>query len=155
PAAGRDHGRGDARAARRRDLADARAPRPAAVRARRPRLRLGHDARPSRGRAAVRFPNESGEYRAARDRLPAGEKDLREQAQAVAALRRELPPGGVVAEDSVFEGADGEVRLSELFGDYDTLVIYSFMFPRTADDDTPCWSCSSILDSLDGAARHL
>jgi len=103
----------------------------------------------------VRFPNESGEYRAARDRLLQAEKELREQAEAVAALRRELPPGGVVAEDYVFEGADGEVRLSELFGDHDTLVIYSFMFPRTADDDTPCWSCSSILDSLDGAARHL
>jgi predicted dithiol-disulfide oxidoreductase (DUF899 family) len=103
----------------------------------------------------VRFPNESSEYRAARDRLLQAEADLRRRTEAVAALRRELPPGGVLAEDYVFDGADGEVRMSELFGDHDTLVIYSFMFPRAPDDDTPCWSCSSILDSLDGAARHL
>jgi predicted dithiol-disulfide oxidoreductase (DUF899 family) len=29
------------------------------------------------------------------------------------------------------------------------------MFPRALDDDAPCPACSSILDSLDGAARHL
>jgi predicted dithiol-disulfide oxidoreductase (DUF899 family) len=103
----------------------------------------------------VSFPNESAEYRAARDRLLEAETDLRRQTEAVAALRRELPPGGVVDEDYVFDGPEGEVRLSELFGDHDTLVIYSFMFPRTPDDDMPCPSCSSILDSLDGAARHL
>jgi predicted dithiol-disulfide oxidoreductase (DUF899 family) len=103
----------------------------------------------------VSFPNESAEYRAARDRLLEAETDLRRQTEAVAALRRELPPGGVVDEDYVFDGPEGEVRLSELFGDHDTLVIYSFMFPRTSDDDMPCPSCSSILDSLDGAARHL
>jgi predicted dithiol-disulfide oxidoreductase (DUF899 family) len=104
---------------------------------------------------AMRLPNESAEYRAARDRLLEAEGQLRSQAEAVAALRRELPPGGVVAQDYVFAGADGDVRLSELFGDRDTLAIYNFMFPRTLDDDMPCWSCSSILDSLDGAARHL
>jgi predicted dithiol-disulfide oxidoreductase (DUF899 family) len=103
----------------------------------------------------MRLPNESAEYRAARDRLLEAEGQLRSQAEAVAALRRELPPGGVVAQDYVFAGADGDVRLSELFGDRDTLAIYNFMFPRTLDDDMPCWSCSSILDSLDGAARHL
>jgi predicted dithiol-disulfide oxidoreductase (DUF899 family) len=103
----------------------------------------------------MRFPNESAEYRAARDRLLEAEDQLRSQTEAVAALRRELPPGGMVTEEYVFAGAQGDVRLAELFGDRDTLVIYNFMFPRTLDDDTPCWSCSSILDSLDGAARHL
>jgi predicted dithiol-disulfide oxidoreductase (DUF899 family) len=102
-----------------------------------------------------RFPNESPEYREARDRLLAAEADLRRQTEAVAALRRDLPPGGVVAQDYVFD-EDGEpVRLSQLFGDHDTLAIYSFMFPRALDDGAPCPSCSSILDSLDGAARHL
>jgi predicted dithiol-disulfide oxidoreductase (DUF899 family) len=64
------------------------------------------------------------------------------------------------------------VRFSELFApDKDTLVIYSFMFPRWSGDtrpgpaggetarlplaETPCPSCTSILDSLDGAAPHL
>jgi predicted dithiol-disulfide oxidoreductase (DUF899 family) len=103
----------------------------------------------------MRFPNESAEYRAARDRLLEAEAELRGQIEAVAALRRELPAGGVVPQDYVFAGADGEVRLSELFADRDTLAIYNFMFPRTLEDDSPCPSCSSILESLDGAARHL
>lgn len=95
--------------------------------------------------------------------------------EQVAAQRRSLPPGGVVPEDYRFEEAaegGGEVRFSELFGpDRDTLVIYSFMFPRSPGDtrpgptegetarlplaEMPCPSCTSILDSLDGAARHL
>jgi predicted dithiol-disulfide oxidoreductase (DUF899 family) len=97
--------------------------------------------------------------------------------EAVAAARRALPPGGVVPEDYVFEGAapDGgprPVRLSELFGPgRDSLVVYSFMFPRDpADDrpgpeagetallplaDGPCPSCTALLDQLDGAAEHV
>jgi predicted dithiol-disulfide oxidoreductase (DUF899 family) len=102
-----------------------------------------------------RFPGESAEYRAARDRLLEAEIDLRRRIEDVAALRRELPPGGVVPQDYVFDEDGAQVRLSELFGDHDTLVIYSFMFPRALDDDSPCPSCSSILESLDGAARHL
>jgi predicted dithiol-disulfide oxidoreductase (DUF899 family) len=64
------------------------------------------------------------------------------------------------------------VRFSELFTPgKNTLVIYSFMFPRFSGDtrpgptsgetarlplaETPCASCTSILDSLDGAAPHL
>jgi predicted dithiol-disulfide oxidoreductase (DUF899 family) len=64
------------------------------------------------------------------------------------------------------------VRFSELFAPgKDTLVIYSFMFPRWSGDmrpgpaggetarlplaETPCPSCTSILDSLDGAVSHL
>jgi predicted dithiol-disulfide oxidoreductase (DUF899 family) len=100
-------------------------------------------------------PNEPLEYRAARDRLLEAEIELRRQTEAVAAMRRELPPGGVVQEDYVFEGEAGGVRFSELFGDHDTLAVYSFMFPRALDDDSPCPACSSMLDSLDGAARHL
>ena len=103
----------------------------------------------------ARFPGETAEYRAARDELLAAEIDLRRHTEAVAALRRELPPGGVVAQDYVFAREGGDVRLSELFADHDTLVLYSFMFPRALDDAGPCPSCTSILDSLDGAARHL
>jgi predicted dithiol-disulfide oxidoreductase (DUF899 family) len=103
----------------------------------------------------MNLPGESVQYRGARDRLLEAEVELRRQTEAVAALRRELPPGGVVSQDYVFGGAGGEVRFSELFGDHDTVVIYSFMFPRAVDDDSPCPSCSSILESLDGAARHL
>jgi predicted dithiol-disulfide oxidoreductase (DUF899 family) len=122
----------------------------------------------------VRFPGENDEYRRARDELLEAEIDLRRRAEAVAAKRRTLPLGGAVPEDYCFEevaDSGGEVRFSELFeGGKDTLVIYSFMFPRSSGDTrpgppgetgklplaaTPCASCTSILDSLDGAAAHL
>ena len=124
----------------------------------------------------VAFPGESAEYRAARDRLLRREADLRHAMEAVAAARRELPPGGVVPEDYVFlgRGADGaptDVKLSELFAPgKDSLVIYSFMFPRDPGDERPgprggqtarlplpegpCPSCVALLDQLDGAAEH-
>ena len=121
----------------------------------------------------IRFPGESGEYRRERDRLLDAEIELRRAIERVAAQRRALPPGGAVPEDYRFEEAvGGEVRLSELFAPgKDTLVIYSFMFPRWSGDtrpgpvsgatarlplaETPCPSCTSILDSLDGAAPHV
>jgi predicted dithiol-disulfide oxidoreductase (DUF899 family) len=115
---------------------------------------------------SVTFPGESAEYRAARDRLLEQEVELRRATEAVAAARRALPPGGPVPEDYVFQGAgaDGcpaDVRLSELFAPgTDSLVIYSFMFPRDPGDDRPgpadgpCPSCVALLDQLDGAAEH-
>ena len=51
------------------------------------------------------FPGESAEYRAARDRLLEQEIELRRAMEAVAAARRELPPGGPIADDYVFQGA--------------------------------------------------
>jgi predicted dithiol-disulfide oxidoreductase (DUF899 family) len=101
------------------------------------------------------FPGEGSDYRAARDRLLEAEVELRRQTEAVAAMRRALPPGGLVPHDYVFAADEGDVLLSELFADHDTLVVYSFMFPRSLDDEGPCPSCTSILDSLDGAASHL
>jgi predicted dithiol-disulfide oxidoreductase (DUF899 family) len=122
----------------------------------------------------IRFPGESPEYRAARNRLLEAETELRRAIERVASQRRGLPLGGPVPEDYVFEavGEGGEVTFSELFAsEKDTLVIYSFMFPRYPGDsrpgpsegetarlpveETPCPSCTSILDSLDGAAVHL
>ena len=103
---------------------------------------------------SARFPNESPEYRAARDRLLDAEAELRRRTEAVAAMRRALPPGGTVPEDYLFEGEDGPVRLSELFGPgHDTLVLYSYMYGP--DVERPCPMCTSILDSLDGAAPHV
>jgi predicted dithiol-disulfide oxidoreductase (DUF899 family) len=126
---------------------------------------------------SVRFPGESAEYRAARDRLLQREAELRRAMESVAAARRALPPGGPVPQDYVFQGsgADGEpagVRLSELFSPgNDSLLIYSYMFPRDPGDDRagpasgqsallplaegPCPSCTALLDQLDGAVEHL
>jgi predicted dithiol-disulfide oxidoreductase (DUF899 family) len=125
---------------------------------------------------SIAFPGESADYRKARDRLLEQEIELRRTMEAVAVARRELPPGGVVPEDYVFDGAgpDGgpsAVRLSELFGPgKDSLVIYNFMFPRAPGDDrpgpadgktallplaeAPCPSCVALLDQLDGASGH-
>jgi predicted dithiol-disulfide oxidoreductase (DUF899 family) len=107
----------------------------------------------------VRFPNESDEYRAAREALTNAETELTRRIEEVAALRRSLPPGGTVPEDYVFtEGpvdlaADEptrQVRLSELFGEHDTLLLYSFMYGP--EMSRPCQMCTSLLDGLDGAA---
>jgi predicted dithiol-disulfide oxidoreductase (DUF899 family) len=110
---------------------------------------------------AITFPGESAEYRAARNELLEREIDLRRAMEDVAAARRALPPGGAVPEDYVFAGASGDVRLSELLApDRDSLVVYSFMFPRDPGDDRPgprdgpCPSCVALLDQLDGAAEH-
>src|SRR3979411_630740 len=92
---------------------------------------------------AISFPGESTTYRIARDLLLEQEMELRRAMEAVAASRRQLPPGGVVPEDYVFQGggADGtpaNVRLSELLAPgKDSLVIYSFMFPRDPGDERP------------------
>jgi predicted dithiol-disulfide oxidoreductase (DUF899 family) len=121
--------------------------------------------------AERRFPGESASYREVREDLLEREIELRRSMEAVAAARRELPPGGPVPEDYVFAGAGGEVRMSELFAPgRESLLIYSFMFPRDPGDDRPgpatgqtaslplhegpCPSCVSLLDQLDGAIPH-
>jgi predicted dithiol-disulfide oxidoreductase (DUF899 family) len=76
-----------------------------------------------------------------------------------------------LADDYVFDraaGGENELRSSDLLAPgKDTLVIYSFTFPRCSGDtasgetaqlplrQTSCPSCTSILESLDGAAPHL
>ena len=101
----------------------------------------------------LRYPNESAEYRAARNALLDDEIALRAQIEAVAAKRRALPLGGEVPEDYVFQGEHGPVRLSQLFEKGDTLIAYSFMFgPKM---EKPCPMCTSFLDGVNGNARHV
>jgi predicted dithiol-disulfide oxidoreductase (DUF899 family) len=107
----------------------------------------------------MRFPNESDEYRGARDALLREEIELRRHGEAVAEQRRSLPLGGEVPTDYRFDGADGTVHLSELFEDgKDTLFLYNFMFiPGVAGLplEGACPSCTSIIDSVDGEAPHI
>jgi len=101
------------------------------------------------------FPDESKPHRAARNRLLRAEIALRAQVEKVAALRRKLPAGGKVPQDYAFEEGEPprKVKLSELFGDRDTLVAYSFMYgPQMAK---ACPMCTSMLDGLDGNAPHI
>jgi predicted dithiol-disulfide oxidoreductase (DUF899 family) len=99
------------------------------------------------------FPDESPEYRQARNTLLAEEIELRRHIERVAALRRALPSGGGIPEDYKFEGHYGAVRLSQLFGDKDTLVIYSMMFGPQRK--RACPMCTAMLTSWEGTARNL
>ena len=100
------------------------------------------------------FPNESAEYRAARNALLMEEMALRRQIERVAAQRRALPLGGQLTRDYRFEGPDGQVKLSELFAPgKDTLAIYSFMYGP--ERTRPCPGCTHFLDGLDGQMRHI
>ena len=112
--------------------------------------------RPSKELAAgngARFPNESDEYRRARDALLAEEIELRRHIERVAEQRRQLPPGGEVAKDYRFEGESGPVTFAELFGDKQTLVVYSYMFGPQRN--RPCPMCTSLMSAWDGEARDV
>jgi predicted dithiol-disulfide oxidoreductase (DUF899 family) len=99
------------------------------------------------------FPNESAEYRRARNALLAEEIELRRHIEQVAALRRALPPGGPVSGDYRFEGEQGPVDLAGLFGDKQTLVVYGYMFGPQRE--RPCPMCTSLLGAWNGEARDI
>lgn len=109
-----------------------------------------------------RFPNETGEYRAARDTLLAAEMELRAKVEEVAALRRTLPLGGALKEDYMLtedpadlsiDGNETQTRFSDLFAPgKDTLIVYSFMYPEGGN---PCPACTSLIDGLDGLVHHI
>jgi predicted dithiol-disulfide oxidoreductase (DUF899 family) len=96
----------------------------------------------------MHFPNESSEYRQARDALLAEEIELRRHIERVAEQRRRLPPGGEVKKRYMFEGPQGDVSFENLFGDKQTLVVYSYMFGP--EREHPCPMCTSLLSAWDG-----
>lgn len=99
------------------------------------------------------FPNESDEYRKARNELLAEEIELRRHIWRVAAQRRALPPGGKVTKDHHFVGKNGKVGLEDLFGDKQTLVIYSMMYGPQRKEGCPM--CTAQLSAWDGEVPHL
>ena len=101
----------------------------------------------------VRFPNESDEYRHARDALLAEEIELRRHIERVAEQRRALPPGGEVSRRYAFEGENGPVAFDDLFGDKQTLAIYSYMYGPKREQ--PCPMCTSLLSAWDGEAADV
>src|SRR2546429_3972519 len=96
----------------------------------------------------VRFPNESAEYRRAREALLAEEIELRRHIERVAEQRRALPPGGEVKKQYAFEGENGPASFADLFGDKDTLVVYNYMYGPQRE--RPCPMCTSLLSAWDG-----
>jgi predicted dithiol-disulfide oxidoreductase (DUF899 family) len=101
----------------------------------------------------IRIPNESAQYRAARQALLAQEFELRRQIERVAAMRRALPPGGPVTGDYRFETEAGPKDLAGLFGDKRTLVVYNYMFGP--ERKRPCPMCTNLLDAWDGNADDI
>ena len=101
----------------------------------------------------ARYPNESADYRKARNALLAEEIELRRYIERVAAQRRALPSGGQMGKDFELISETGPVRFSHLFENKDTLLVYSMMYgpQRTA----PCPMCTSFLTSWNGTAVNL
>ena len=100
--------------------------------------------------ASKPYPNDSAAYREARTTLLAEEIELRRHIERVAEQRRALPPGGEVTKNYRFVGESGPAIFSDLFGDKETLVIYSYMYGPQREQ--PCPMCTSLLSAWDGEA---
>ncbi|HJQ01163.1 MAG TPA: DUF899 family protein [Jatrophihabitans sp.] len=103
----------------------------------------------------------SSDYVDARVELARAELALHGQIAELAAARRRLPDGVLLADYLLAEGP-GDFglpgpaeprRLTELFGDHDVLVIYHLMFHP--DEDEACSMCSMWVDGFHGVAHHL
>jgi len=111
---------------------------------------------------SIRFPGEGRRYRQARNELLRAEIALRSHIEKVAALRRELPLGGAIDQEYLFEegvadlgdrSAVRQVRMCELFeSGKDSLILYSFMYGPSMQQ--PCPMCTSMLDGLHGNILH-
>src|SRR5262245_27201599 len=125
----------------------------------------------------VTFPNESQEYRNARNQLLDREVALKREMEAMASEIRALPRGAPVPKGYEFDqidaqGTSAKVRLSQLFRPgTQSLVLYHYMFPRHSSDNRPgpssgptaglpleegpCPSCTALLDNWEGAVPHV
>jgi predicted dithiol-disulfide oxidoreductase (DUF899 family) len=99
------------------------------------------------------YPNDSAEYRNARQSLLAEEIELRRQIARVAAQRRRLPLGGAARAYTFADDQGRTVSLADMFGAHDTLITYFWMYGPQRE--RPCPMCTSLLGSLDIPARDL
>lgn len=104
------------------------------------------------------------EYAKLRDELSEAEMALREQREAVAALRRRLPLDTALEGDPIFlegpvdlsagDSPVREVRLSELLAESErAVVLMHFMFGKAQED--PCPMCTLWADGYNGIVAHL
>jgi predicted dithiol-disulfide oxidoreductase (DUF899 family) len=92
------------------------------------------------------------EWLAARKELLTKEKQFTKLRDDLSRQRRELP-WEKVEKNYVFDGPNGKVTLSGLFGNKSQLIIYHFMFGP--DWKEGCPSCSLLADHFDGSLLHL
>jgi predicted dithiol-disulfide oxidoreductase (DUF899 family) len=119
-------------------------------------MSVAQNLSPARELAAsntVHFPNESAAYRTARNALLTEEIELRRHIEQVAAQRRALPVGGEIPRDFELVSEPGPIRFSSLFGNKDTLLVYSMMYGP--ERKAPCPMCTSFLNSWNGIAINL
>jgi predicted dithiol-disulfide oxidoreductase (DUF899 family) len=104
--------------------------------------------------ARTPFPGESAEYRKAREALVAEEIEFRRHMTRLTEQRRSLPPGPVIEKDYRFKDANGsESGLIELFGKYNALVTYFWMFGPQRE--RPCPMCTNWLGAVNGNAADI
>lgn len=88
-----------------------------------------------------------------------GRLELLEKEKAHSRARDELTrerqalPWVKLEKDYTFEGPDGPVSLSDLFGDQSQLIVQHFMFDPEWDEG--CKSCSFMADHIDPSVVHL
>lgn len=92
------------------------------------------------------------EWLEARKDLLVKEKEFTRLRDQLSQQRRSLP-WVKIEKDYVFEGADGQQSLSDIFADKSQLIIYHFMFGP--DWEEGCPSCSFWADNFDGIDIHL
>jgi predicted dithiol-disulfide oxidoreductase (DUF899 family) len=104
-----------------------------------------------------RLDDESPEYLKIRAELLEAEIALRDQRERVAELRRKLPVTPVqdyrFREAPLAGGPVVEVRISELFGAHDELILMHFMFG--GQQENPCPMCTMWADGYDGTVGHI
>lgn len=101
----------------------------------------------------IHFPNESAEYRKARNALLVEEIELRRHLERVAVQRRALPQGGEIPQDFALISEAGPIHFSDLFDDKDTLLVYSLMYGPQRK--APCPMCTAFLATWNGTAVNL
>jgi predicted dithiol-disulfide oxidoreductase (DUF899 family) len=92
------------------------------------------------------------EHLAARKELLQAEKEHTRRNDELARLRQELP-WVPIEKDYVFDTADGEATLADLFRGRSQLVVYHFMYGP--DWTEGCPSCSGVADGFDETHLHL
>jgi len=103
--------------------------------------------------ASKPYPNDSARYHEARTALLAEEIELRRHIERVAAMRRELPPGGEARDYAFLDETGKAIGLADLFGRHDTLVSYFWMFGP--ERETACPMCTAFLGAMDIPVRDL
>jgi predicted dithiol-disulfide oxidoreductase (DUF899 family) len=101
-----------------------------------------------------RFADESASYAKAREALLADEIAARRQLGQLARQIQALPPGPKIEGDYVFHDANGAaVKLPDLFGTHETLVLYHWMYGP--ERERPCPMCTNLLGPLAANAADI